>query len=327
MALGKADTGDLRASKVNLKMACSHQRDILFPLFILSCLIFSGCGKLNLFSSWRDREIIIDGRYSDWGESTTYYDEKAKVVLNLANDADYMYVCLVSRNREIEKQMLESGFVAWFDRDGGENKVFGIRFPMGGISLEEDKRDMAKDWQDQEDKSGLIDREKERLRDMDFNKHLETLEGLQERLEIIEGAGNLKNKNRHLRPHQKELAKGDMKKKKADYPGDFPKDKPMELSLDEAGKLGIEAKVGRENDYFVYELKVPLKKSVKYPHAIGITPGKPIGLRLEIPVFNPDSMGRFGRRAPAGEGSGEHMHPGNNFQLWATVMLSSRPFQ
>jgi len=137
-----------------------------YLIFFLFCLVFLGCGKPTLFSPWRDHEIIIDGKYKDWGTSTTYYDEKAKVVLNLANDADYMYVCMISRNREIETQVMESGFVVWFDPDGGKNKLFGIHFPIGlkrmGMSIEEKgKRDMTRDWQDQEDKSGLIDREKE----------------------------------------------------------------------------------------------------------------------------------------------------------------------
>jgi hypothetical protein len=220
---------------------------------------------------------------------------------------------------------MESGFVVWLDPDGGKNKVFGIRFPIGlkrmGMSIEQkDKRDMSRDWRDQEDKSGLIDREKEKFRDKDFNKRLETLEGLQERLEIVEGVSNLKNKGKRLRLPPKESGKEDSMEKKIGQAGDFSKGGPMELSLDEARKLGIEARVGRENEYFVYELKVPLVKSVKYPHAIGIKPDRPIGLGLEIPMFNADLTGARDERMPVGMGSG--MYPKENFQLWATVTLS-----
>ncbi|MFH1440993.1 MAG: hypothetical protein ABIH18_02990 [Candidatus Omnitrophota bacterium] len=254
--------------------------DILFFLPVLLCLTLFGCSENNLFSTWRGREINIDGKYTDWNETTIYYDEKTKVVFNLVNDADYLYVCLISRNREIETEIMESGFTMWFDPDGGKKKVFGISFPIGlrrmGMSIEDEKnRDISRDWREQEDRGGLIDRDKERLTDNNFNKRLETLEGLQSKLEIL-----IKN------------------------------NKPLELSLEEAGKLGIEAKVGRENDYFVYELKVPLVKSTEHIYAIEIKEGIPIGLGLEAEGGRP-------RRRESMFGSA------NELKLWFTVALFS----
>ena len=300
---------------------------LLINLFFI-CTLLSGCGKLELSSDWRDHQIVIDGRYTDWGSAESYYNEKAQVVINLLNDEDYLYICLITRNRQIETKLMELGFVAWFDPDGGNKKAFGIRFPTGlksiGMSLEEDKRDIIRDWQDQEDKSGLIDREKGRWRDKDFNKHLEQLEGLQDELEIMKGPFDAKNKEKHFKPP--------LKGNKEERPHEgFFKDREgpgKVLSLEEAAKFGIEAKVGRENDYFVYELKVPLVKSVEHPYAIEVKTNKPIGLGLEISMFGMGIMGGgMGRSEGGGRmppGMGPSMYSREYFQLWATVILSSK---
>ncbi len=73
------------------------KQNIIFSLWLvfLFCICAApGCGSLKLESSRRDREIIIDGKYSDWGKTEAYYDEKEKLVVNLCNDQDYLYICL-----------------------------------------------------------------------------------------------------------------------------------------------------------------------------------------------------------------------------------------
>ncbi len=170
------------------------------------------------------------------------------------------------------------------------------------------------------------------MRDKDFQKRLETLEGLQEKLELLIGPFNVKGKDRRYSLSSGEAGKQHLIKDKEGNRGGFSKDSPMELSLEEAGKLGIEAKVGRENGYFVYELKVPLVKSALHPYAIQVKTSSPIGLGLEIPWGikmmdeGGDHMpGREDRGGPMPIGMGHGMHPGEVFQLWATVTLSSGP--
>jgi len=308
--------------------------NILFSLLVLLCLTSFGCSKTILFSAWRDRPINIDGKYTDWNKSTAYYDENTKVVLNLVNDAGYLYICLISRNRAIENKIMESGLTIWFDHDGGQKKEFGIRFPIGlrrmGMSIDdEEKRDISRDWQDQEDKSGLIDREKERLMDKNFNKRLGTLEGLQEKLEIVRGGVDFKGKNKRLKPPAAGVGKKDVMKDKSITPGDIRMNKPVELSLEEAGKFGIEAKVGRENDYFVYEIKVPLMKSSEHIYAIEVKKGQPIGLGLEAGNFSADMLANAmgdqkpPRRDRIPEERETMFGSPNKLKLWFSVALSS----
>lgn len=306
----------------------------LFILF-LSSLVFSGCRENILFSSWRDHQIAIDGKYKDWGATTTYYDERTKVILNLINDADYLYVCLITRNREIETKIIESGLILWLDSNNKKNKAFGIRFPVGlkkmGMSLEEGpKMDMDRDWRDQEDKSGLIDRNKERLRDKDFNKHLETVESLQDKIEIVERMGTIQKKGVLPKPlSEKSDRKQFEKNKSVNFPPeDSLKVVPLELTLDQALKFGIEARVGRENDYFVYELKVPLVKSNEHPFTIGIKDNEPFSIGIEIAGIDirdgkGTDMSLPGRGGPGGVSPKSMFGDRDELRLWVTVMLSS----
>ncbi|MDD5156062.1 MAG: hypothetical protein PHF11_06255 [Candidatus Omnitrophica bacterium] len=303
------------------------QYNILWLLLSLCfCAGLCGCGRLRLESNWRGQPLIIDGKYSDWPGAASYYYESQKAVINLLNDSDYLYICLITRDRQLELRLMESGFTAWFDPADKRKKAFGIRFPVGlkrmGMSIEQDKRDMAADWRDQEDKTGLIDRERERLTDRDFEKRLQTIEELQDKLEVITGPFTEMDKGRMPEPPAPEDSD---RQKIAGGPGSgregFHKDRPGGLSLEEAAKLGIEAKVGRENGYFVYELKVPMIKSAEHPYAIETGPGRTIGLGLEIrtePRYMPRAQDMDGY-----SGMGRGMIQEGNFQLWATVTLAS----
>ncbi len=289
-----------------LKDKARYIYPILLILLFIS-IILSGCDETRLDSDWADRKIVVDAKYDDWGSAQAYYDENEKVLINLANDNEYFYICLVTRNRGLEVRLVESGFMAWFDPDAGKKKTFGIRFPIGlrkqGMSLEDEKRNSSNEWYDQEDQSGVIDREKEKWQNKEFNKHLETVEGLQDQLEVVSEVSGHKVKG--ARP-------------------------PQVLNLEESAKLGIEVKTGRKNDYFVYELKIPLVKSIEHPNAIGAKPGKPFGLGLEIAKFDmskkKDSLfnEEDGKDSPAPSKMGPpDMRSGDTFQLWAIVTLSS----
>lgn len=99
-------------------------------LGILVVVLLSGCGSLKLKSGWRDREIAIDGNPGEW-QGALQFMEKANVSLGLLNDDDFLYVCLVTDNRQVQSQLVRRGAILWFDRNGGEDKKFGIRYPLG----------------------------------------------------------------------------------------------------------------------------------------------------------------------------------------------------
>ncbi len=107
--------------------------DSISVIFLLAFLL-GGCGGLTLDSNWRDREIIVDGIHDEWEGGLTYI-EKEHVSVGLLNDDEYMYICLVTRDRDIRRRVIQSGFTLWFDPDGSKDKTFGIRYPLGMIEM------------------------------------------------------------------------------------------------------------------------------------------------------------------------------------------------
>lgn len=97
----------------------------------LVVLLLGGCGGTQaLQSEALDRDITVDGVSQDWQGALTPI-EKKNLSLGLLNDGEYLYVALVSRDRQLISQMMSLGFTVWFDAKGGKERTFGIRFPLG----------------------------------------------------------------------------------------------------------------------------------------------------------------------------------------------------
>ena len=100
----------------------------LIPIFILS---FEGCGQtLQLTSHWKNREVIIDGKNTEWKDTLVALDDHGTSV-GLLNDGRYIFIGLMTVNRDIQRQIMRSGLTFWFDPMGGKDKKFGVHYPLG----------------------------------------------------------------------------------------------------------------------------------------------------------------------------------------------------
>ncbi len=103
------------------------QLHVLLSIFVGTLLSQGYSSQL-----WSQEQVNIDGDESDWQEALTYVEGK-NVSLGVKNDGEFLYVCLVSTDRMLRRQMMMRGFTVWFDPDGGKEKTFGLRFPIGMI--------------------------------------------------------------------------------------------------------------------------------------------------------------------------------------------------
>ena len=100
-------------------------------LLLLAAMLVGGCGSTTtLQSTSPDREITVDGSTEDWQGALTLI-EKKKLSLGVLNDGEFLYLALVTRDRQLINQMMIRGLTVWFDAEGGKEKTFGIRFPLG----------------------------------------------------------------------------------------------------------------------------------------------------------------------------------------------------
>ena len=103
----------------------------IFALCCLASLLFlASCGGKELTSRWRKGDITIDGKNTEWRDSLIVIDNKETSV-GLVNDDEFLYIFITSTDRGVARQIFMRGLTLWFDRDGGNDKKFGIRYPLG----------------------------------------------------------------------------------------------------------------------------------------------------------------------------------------------------
>ena len=116
---------------------------VLGSLFVLAISLLFGCGGDEYISKKADKPIIIDGNDNDWEGKATYMKDQG-VILGVQNDADNLYLMLVTSNQSKIHQILSRGLIIWFDGEGGSSKKFGIKYPFGHIPGDMQGKDFKK---------------------------------------------------------------------------------------------------------------------------------------------------------------------------------------
>ena len=140
---------------------------ILLPILILSFLINSGCSTLELESTWKDRDIVLDGKGGDW-LGAKYYFEDTAVSVGLINDEQNLYVSMMTENPMIWGQIMRQGLTVWLDAKGGKNKTFGIRFPLQRPRDEQEGERMApRDMMDEAAREKMMEKFQESMTELE----------------------------------------------------------------------------------------------------------------------------------------------------------------
>ena len=95
----------------------------------MSLFFLTGCGSIDLKSRWRDREITIDGKNTEWRYLNVLDDKETSV--GVLNDDDFIYLIFITTNRNVHNQVMRRGLTIWFDNDGGKDEKFGVHYPIG----------------------------------------------------------------------------------------------------------------------------------------------------------------------------------------------------
>jgi len=103
---------------------------MLLVLGLTVTAALSGCSEVNLESNWRSKPIALDGSIAGWPEDVQYFDEKSKTLLSIVNDADDLYIRIVTRSETSKRLIFGKGFTVTIDDPGSNDNKFGIRFPL-----------------------------------------------------------------------------------------------------------------------------------------------------------------------------------------------------
>jgi len=142
----------MKALSKESKRVFSGRKPAMSAILILFLFLLVGCGysKLELNSNWRDREITVDGKNADWLGTMLFFEED-NVSVGLLNDENFFYICMIVEDQFMRTQVMRQGFTLWFDPDGGKEKTFGIKYPIGmqasGTGMRRDEQSMERSRQ------------------------------------------------------------------------------------------------------------------------------------------------------------------------------------
>lgn len=97
-------------------------------LLSFAFILISGCGEEEINSVWKKSEIIVDGNQTDW-EGKLHYLKDQKSAIGIANDKNYLYLCLATNDTAKMFQFFSTGFTVWIESKNNNEKI-GIQYPM-----------------------------------------------------------------------------------------------------------------------------------------------------------------------------------------------------
>jgi hypothetical protein len=105
-------------------------RPFLFGFIVLGMGACSATKAYITDSRPAEREITVDGKSDDWvGALSIISDGRAEE--GFLNDNNVLYVCFVTEDETFRRQIASGGLTVWFDPKGRDQKVLGIKYPLG----------------------------------------------------------------------------------------------------------------------------------------------------------------------------------------------------
>jgi hypothetical protein len=255
----------------------------LVDFVFISTLGLIGCSSaVPLTSDWKESEIVIDGKQNEW-QGSLYDLKKVDVTIGFCNDAENLYLCFISYDQGVGRQIISGGFTVWFDPSGGTNEQYGIKFPIGrpksGRSQISDKNSEGGNNPPRDFGSG------DNVPPMPDNDNSASLSG----------GGNDEKMMPMLLNAQRELQ----------FLG--PEEKDVQLAATLELKT-IKVQIGMTRQMFVYELQVPLHRTEDFPFVLAQTDKKNVlGIGFKTDDNPSGGMGGPGGgqgEPPPGGGSG-----------------------
>ena len=95
--------------------------------FALALAAIACASPPRIESTWPSGDLAVDGAYSEWAGQLVRIEERRSVALGVANDRTNLYLCLVTRDLEVQTLIERVGFTLWLDPSGGTDKRIGLR--------------------------------------------------------------------------------------------------------------------------------------------------------------------------------------------------------
>jgi len=105
-------------------------------LAISAFLLVESCKTEEMPGKWINKEMIIDGKMTEWDSMPGVYFEESRTLMEFCNDSEHLYIMVRFGDPIWIRTIKMGGLTLWLDAEGKKSKKVGIRY-SGGPSREE----------------------------------------------------------------------------------------------------------------------------------------------------------------------------------------------
>lgn len=105
---------------------------------ILGLLAYGCSSATKVESQFANSKVIIDGDQSEWQQNIKTVPKEG-IGFGFQNDDEYLYLCLVTNNKQKMNKILHNGLTIWLEPENDGNYI-GIKYPM-----QKDMREMMQE--------------------------------------------------------------------------------------------------------------------------------------------------------------------------------------
>ena len=108
-----------------------RRNPLAVSVLLLLAAAVTGCGLEELYSTWCDRRVTVDGidGGTEW-DGALHLLAKQEITVGLLNDEKRLYLRLSTRSQAVQRQIMTAGLTVWFDERGGSQRLLGIHYPL-----------------------------------------------------------------------------------------------------------------------------------------------------------------------------------------------------
>jgi hypothetical protein len=100
-------------------------------VLLFSFILQGGCSAHKVACHWRGYDIVANGYENEWQGSPQYYDKRRQVSIRVTNDAEALFLCVSTSDKDLKRRLRMTGLTVWLDPHGGKEQIFGIHLPGG----------------------------------------------------------------------------------------------------------------------------------------------------------------------------------------------------
>lgn len=102
---------------------------VLYPCLVCIVLLSACSHELAPQNHYQSNAVTIDGDASDWQTPLRYSNSSYTLSYNISNDEKNIYLCMITKDEQMQRRILKAGVDIYFDAKAGKSKAVDFTYP------------------------------------------------------------------------------------------------------------------------------------------------------------------------------------------------------